>query len=174
MTHFTPDSGRALDLLNELHSVSLQFDGDIRVLGCDGTAVNTGTTGGMCRLFELVTGAPEHWFICQLHGNESNLRHLLLKLDGTTSGPRSFSGPIGKACAGDVWERDVVAFESAPGSTPDLPAEVVQQRSIDQQLLYQLASAVQNGSVDTSMYSPAPDRTAEPRQVKALNLELNV
>ncbi|KAF0288495.1 hypothetical protein FJT64_013150 [Amphibalanus amphitrite] len=148
VTHFTPESGRALDLLNELHSVSEQFDGDVRVLGCDGTAVNTGAKGGVCRLFELVTGNPVHWFICQLHGNELNLRHLFLSLDGATSGPRSFSGPIGKACSGDVWEREVVAFEPVPGSTPDLPPDVVQQLSTDQQLLHQLASAVQNGSVD--------------------------
>ena len=76
----------------------------IKVLGCDGTAVNTGTTGGVCRLFELVTGSPVHWFICQLHGNELNLRHLFMSLDGPASGPRSFFGPIGKACAGDVWK----------------------------------------------------------------------
>ena len=57
VTHFSPESGRAYDLLSELHSLALHFDGDIRVLGCDGTAVNTGTTGGVCRLFELVTGS---------------------------------------------------------------------------------------------------------------------
>ena len=79
-----------------------------------------------------------HWFICQLHGNELNLRHLFMSLDGTTSGPRSFSGPIGKACAGDVWEREVVAFEAVPGHVPDLPPDVVHPLSTDQQLLHQL------------------------------------
>ena len=148
VTHFTPESGRALHLLNELYSVSQQFGGEIKVLGCDGTAVNTGTTGGVCRLFELVTGSPVHWFICQLHGNELNLRHLFQSLDGTTSGPRSFSGPIGRTCAGDVWESEVVAFEPVPGHVPDLPPDVVHQLSTDQQLLHQLASAVQSGSVD--------------------------
>ena len=149
VTHFTPESGRALHLLNELHSVSLQFDSNIRVLGCDGAATNTGTTGGVCRLFELVTESPVHWFICQLHGNELNLRHLLLDLDGTAAGPRSFSGPIGKACAGDVWDSAVVNFTPVSGHTPDLPAEVLQQLSTDQQLLYLLASGVQSGSIWT-------------------------
>ncbi|XP_043238696.1 uncharacterized protein LOC122390101 [Amphibalanus amphitrite] len=117
-------------------------------MGCDGTAVNTGTTGGVCRLFELVTGSPVHWFICQLHGNELNLRSLVTTLGGTASGPRSFTGPIGRFCAGDVWEADVVAYEPVPGNTPDLPAAVIQELSTDQQLLYLLAAAVQSGSVD--------------------------
>ena len=30
------------------------------LLSCDGTAVNTGTKGGVCRLFELVTESPVH------------------------------------------------------------------------------------------------------------------
>ena len=67
VAHFTPQSGKALDLLNELYSTHLQFGGRVKVLGCDGTAVNTGTAGGLCRLFELVAGAPVHWFVCQLH-----------------------------------------------------------------------------------------------------------
>ena len=31
-----------------------------------------------------------------LHGNELPLRHLLQSFDGTTAGPRAFSGPLGK------------------------------------------------------------------------------
>ena len=137
ITHFTPESGRALHLLNELHSVNLQFRGQVKVLRCDGTAVNTGTSGGVCRLFELVTETPVHWFVCQLHGNELNLRHLLATLDGTTTGPKSFSGPIGKACAGQVWERDVLEFEPILGHVPDL--------------LYLLASGVQSGSIQSTV-----------------------
>ena len=52
--------------------------------GCDSTAVNTGTSGGVCRLFELVTESPVHWFICQLH-NELNLQYVSLNLDDTSS-----------------------------------------------------------------------------------------
>ena len=95
-----------------------------------------------------MTGSPVHWFICQLHGNELNLRSLVTTLDGTTTGPRSFTGPIGRLCAGDVWQADVVAYEPVPGNTPDLPAAVIQELSTDQQLLYLLAAAVQSGSVD--------------------------
>jgi hypothetical protein len=64
-------------------------------VGCDGTVVNTGITGGVIRLLELELGRPLQWFICLLHANELPLRHLFLKLDGVTQGPRSMSGPIG-------------------------------------------------------------------------------
>ena len=112
--------------------------------GCDGTTVNTGTKGGMCWLFELVTESHVQKFICQLHGNELNLRCLLLlNLNGTTTGPKYFSGPIGKTCAGEVWERDVVEFETqgvvCRGTCP-ICRLIVQQLSMDQQLLYLLAS----------------------------------
>ena len=160
MTHFTPQSGKAIDLLNELYLISVQFGGCVKVLGCDGTAVNTGTTGGVCRLFEIVSGSSVHWFICQLHANELNLRHVLIALDGTTSGPRSFTGPIGKQCASDVWEREVVAFAAVPGCVEELPDAVVRQLSHDQEHLYHLARAVQSGAI--------PDRTAS-RRIGPLN-----
>ena len=35
-----------------------------------------------------------HWYICQLHVNELNLREVYVKLDGTRGGPKSFSGHI--------------------------------------------------------------------------------
>ena len=59
-----PEAGRALHLLNKLQSVSLQFGGEVKVRACDGTAgnVNTwpGTSGGVCRLFELVIEPVSH------------------------------------------------------------------------------------------------------------------
>lgn len=51
------------------------------------------------------------WFICQLHGNELPLRHLFQYLDGVTTGPRGYSGPIGKQLA-NCHNRPGVAFEA--------------------------------------------------------------
>ena len=147
LTHFTPSSGRALDLLNELYSVSLMFGGTVKVLGCDGTAVNTGVNGGVCRLFELVTNMAVHWFVCQWHSNELNLRHLLCALDGTTSGPRSFSGQIGSSCAADVWTLEVVAFQPVPGHVEQPPEDLLKSLSQDQELLLRLSLAVQTDSI---------------------------
>ena len=130
VTHFIPSSGRALDLLNELFSVSMMFGGTVKVLGCDGTAVNTGVKGGACRLFELVTNMTVHWFVCQLHSNELNLQHLLCTLDGTTSGPRSFSGPIGSSSAADVWTLEVVSFQPVTGQVEEPPEDLIRSLSL--------------------------------------------
>ena len=69
-------------------------------IGCDGTNVNTGAHRGVIRLLEQRLGRPLQWFVCLLHANELPLRHLLIKLDGVTSGPKLFSGPIGSLLSG--------------------------------------------------------------------------
>ena len=110
--------------------------------GADGTAVHTGKNGGVCRLFELFSGRPVHWFICQLHSNELNLRELFTRLDGVTSGPKSFSGPIGKKLAGQLEKKPVVPFQAIPGNIPDLGPETVLDLSTNLHLLYRLATGV--------------------------------
>ena len=87
LTHFTPESGKAHAIYKELQSVVDEYGGDIVVIGADGTAVNTSRHGGVCRLFELLRDKPVHWFICQLHSNELNLRELFTRLVGVTTGP---------------------------------------------------------------------------------------
>ena len=96
VTHFTPSSGKSLDIFKELHDIAGELGGEVVVIVADGTTVNTGKKAGVCRLFEIFEGKPVHWFVCQLHSNELNLRELFTKLDGSTTGPKSFSGPLGK------------------------------------------------------------------------------
>ncbi|GBN95724.1 hypothetical protein AVEN_81446-1, partial [Araneus ventricosus] len=69
----------------------------LKVIGCDGTNVNTGLKGGIIRLMELDLNRPLQWCICLLHTNELPLGHLLNSLDGATTSPTEFCGPIGKA-----------------------------------------------------------------------------
>ena len=66
------------------------------MIGCDGTTVNTGTTGEIIPLVEYTLQSPVHWFICQLHASERPLHHLFAHLDGPETGPCGFSGPVGK------------------------------------------------------------------------------
>ena len=66
-------------------------------VGCDGTATNTGATGGIIRLIVIKLGKPLQRLPCQIHANELPLRNLMKHLDGGTSGPKQFSGPIGSA-----------------------------------------------------------------------------
>jgi hypothetical protein len=82
-----------VDFFNE-NQTSLD---NVLAIGVDGTNVNTGVNNGSIRLLELHMGHPVQWLVCMFHFNELPLRHLVLHLDGTTSGPTVFSGNIGKA-----------------------------------------------------------------------------
>jgi len=64
---------------------------DVKVIGCDGTNVNTRHTGGVIRQLEVTIEHSLQWFVCLLHANELPLRHLIQHLDGSTTGPRGFS-----------------------------------------------------------------------------------
>ena len=88
-----------------------------------------------------------HWFICQLHANELLLRAVFHELDGSTTGPRSFSGPLGRAASGQVHLLGVASFHAVAGHLPDLPDQLAAELSTDQRLLYRLARGVQAGKL---------------------------
>ena len=71
-------------------------------IGCDSTAVNTGSKHGCISQLKYLIGQPQQWFICQLHTNELPLRHLISKIGGKTSGSNFFTGPIGKSITDDL------------------------------------------------------------------------
>ena len=61
-------------------------------------------------------------------------------LDGSTSGPNSFSGPIGKMVAKDVWEAKPTQFEPLNiKDFPELTAEVEKNLCSDAKHLHQLS-----------------------------------
>ena len=64
--------------------------------------MNAGKNGGVCRLYELFSGRLAHWFVCQVHPNELNLRELFSWIHGVTTGPKSFSGAKGKKLVGQL------------------------------------------------------------------------
>ena len=98
--HVVPTSGNSKDIANGILSIleekNIVLD-NLKTIGCDGTNVNVGWRSGVIRRIEETIKRPLHWSICQLHGNELPLRHLLTTLDGKTSGPNQFTGPIGKS-----------------------------------------------------------------------------
>lgn len=84
-------------IVEHLGSKSIRTD-PLAAVGTDGEVTNTGTgdTGGVIIRIETFLNRPLNWFICMLHLNELPFRHLFIKLDGTTTGPYSFNGPLGK------------------------------------------------------------------------------
>jgi hypothetical protein len=98
--HVAPETGLAsghqVALVECLQDEHINLE-SLRVIGCDGTATNTGHRSGVIRLMELHVERPFQWAICLLHFNELPLRHLFRLVDGGSSGRNTFSGPIGTA-----------------------------------------------------------------------------
>ena len=97
--HTTPKSGSSQDITNSMVKIlkdrNVNTD-SIQVVGCDGTNVNSGQRAGVIRRLEKSFNRPLQWLVCLLHANELPLRHLFEALHKTTTGPRGFSGSIGK------------------------------------------------------------------------------
>lgn len=107
-------------------------------VGCDGTNVNVGKYGGIIRLLEKRLNKPLQWIICLLYMNELPLRHLFLHLDGTSSGPQTFSGAIGKELE-NCQKRPVVRFQPIPVVIPEFVSKVM---NTDQKYFFRIVSAV--------------------------------
>lgn len=119
--HATPSSGTAKDSENAICSLleeeNRQME-NIVAVGCDGTNVNTGRKNGIISRMEQRLDRPLQWLICQLHANELPLRHLLSSLDGPTSGPVAFSGPIGRNLK-NCENMKVIRFVPIQSSIPE-------------------------------------------------------
>lgn len=120
---------------------------DLIALGNDGTNLNVGATGGINHFIEMELNRPLHWFICLLHANEIPLKTLITKLDGNTTGKKSFSGPIGKAIA-NLDENPIVRFKnfSNVDPLPQLPDDVYKKLSNDQKYLHNIVNALISGN----------------------------
>ena len=101
-------------------------------IGCDGTNVNVGWKSGILRRLEEKLKRPLHWIICQLHNNELPLRHLLIQLDGKTSGPRQFTGPIGRLLYETHFENlQIVDFQPIPANVIEIDEDYSTDLSSD-------------------------------------------
>ncbi|XP_050508651.1 uncharacterized protein LOC126885902 [Diabrotica virgifera virgifera] len=92
--HVTPNSGSAKDIVSSILSYMSDNSIDnsnIKALGCDGTATNTGTLQGAVLLLERALKHPVQVVICMLYLNELPLRKVFVALDGPTTGPTSVS-----------------------------------------------------------------------------------
>ena len=112
------------------------------------------------------------WLICQLHANELPLRHLLTHLDGSTSGPRAFSGVIGKelvACE----TLPIVSFSPIDGDLPDM-ANLKSDLSTDQSFLYDMCQAISKGQCLDELARRDPGAISHSRWLTAANRMLRL
>lgn len=137
---------------------------DLVAIGADGTAVNTGFKAGVIRLLEIHFGHSLQWLVCQFHGNELPFRHLFNKLDGKTSGPSSFSGPIGKMLQTSS-ERKIVKFVSIPTDLPIFISEL----STDQKYLFEICHAISRGKCTAGLANRQPGKISHSRWLTTAN-----
>jgi len=169
--HIAPVRGSAecikqaiLDFFEE-RKISMEL---LAVMGCDGTAVNTGHKGGIIRLLEVHLKRPLHWFICLLHTNELPLRHLFEQLDGSTTGPRSFSGELGTQVQ-RCENMPMVKFQQIECDLQVLPDSVLQDLSTDQRYLYDMSQAVSSGICDEALLHRSPGKLVMSRWLTLAN-----
>nr|CAH7731779.1 unnamed protein product [Callosobruchus chinensis] len=157
---------KAIDIANGILShitkkgISLK---DLKVIGCDGTNINTGWKGGVIRLIEEQLGRPLQWAICLLHANELPLRHLLQKIEGHTKGPYNYSGPIG-SLLNDCEKAAVVQFTAINCDLPEVDAKDL---STDQQ-------SIKNGNCPKILLERNPGKLAHSRWVTTANRVLRL
>lgn len=155
--HTTPESGTAKDILKSFQSFfeekKISSDSLVAV-GCDGTNTNVGIKGGVIKLLEKYLNRPLHWFICQLHGNELPLRHLIAYLGFETSGPLGFTGEFGKAL-NSCTSLPVQQFNQIDG---DIPIILQSDLSTDQQYLLDICHAIQNGYCSENLAKREPGK----------------
>ena len=124
----------------------------MKIVGSDAIAVMTGKSKEFIISLETLIGRQLQWVICLLHLNELPFRHVFPNLDGVTSEPDSFSGPIGRQLNGAVSEWKVVKFKSIQNAKfPVIPNSVIDDLSSDQYYAYRICSAVVLESVDANL-----------------------
>lgn len=169
--HLTLLSGTGKAIAEAIHKYftnnEIHFN-KLLVIGCDGTATNTGWKSGAIRNMELKLGRPLQWFICQLHANELPLRHLFCELDRATSGPRVYSGSLGKALE-NCSDLPVIEFIAIPSNMPILPKATEKSLSTDQKYLYQMCQAVSSGSCSPDLSNKNPGKMAHARWLTTVN-----
>lgn len=105
--------------------------------------------------------------MCLLHANELPLRHLFEHLDGKTTGPRSFTGVIGKALKG-CENLPVVQFTSIACELPEI-SKSRSDLSTDQLYLYEICDAVSRGQCDVSLAKRNPGKIVHSRWLTTAN-----
>ena len=99
--------------------------------------------------------------MCQLHGSELPLRHLLIQLDGKTSGPRQYTGPVGKLlCEINFENLPIINFEPIFADVIDIDEEHSSDLSSDQKYLFEMYKAVSIGVCKPSLASKKPGKMA--------------
>ena len=154
LDHFSPESGKGIDIAHGIYKkvCGTELENRLSLVKADGTNVNTGHRNGSIRYLEMFLGKPLQHDICLLHLNELPLRHVFMKLDGTTKGPDKFAGSIGSKLNGNVSEWKVVKFKPIPyNGFILLGNETLDSLSTDQYYAYRICCSIITGDLDDDL-----------------------
>ena len=118
------------DVLEKFKSLST-----IKVVLVDNANANTGCESGLVTLLEKKN---LHTISCSLHQNEFPFRALFKHLDGTTKGPTTLNGPLGKLCVNDCHNLPQKSFSAVENPLDfHFGMKDMDSLSSDQRLLYE-------------------------------------
>lgn len=166
--HVTPNSGSGKDIISSILKFMKENCIDaktIKALGCDGTASNTGVSNGSIALFENALKHPVQAVVCLLHLNELPLRKIMVILDGPTSGPNSFSGPIGKQLT-SCQDLPVVEYNKIDSVFPEVDFK---ELSTDQKYLWDICQATLTGECPKELERRNPGNISHARWLTLAN-----
>ena len=102
-------------------------------------------------------------------------RHLLIQLEGRTSGPTQFTGPVGKLLNETRFENlQVVNFQPIPAETIDINEEYFADLSSDQKYILEMYRAVSSGFCEPMLASQKPGKMAHSRSLTTASRALRV
>jgi len=154
LCHKTLPNGTAEAMANETISVLEESNSISTISGLlvDNTSANVGCNKGLVVKIEEKIGRKLHTIGCSLHQNELPLRSLFKHLDGTTSGPKKFSGQLGKLCTGESsFLEPQIKFKKIPNDVASfkMTEYAAKDLSSDQEILYHYCVGIAAGKVDS-------------------------
>ena len=164
----SPKTGSSKNISEEILKVlsSSLKTSNVRAVGCDKTNANTRTKNGVIVALERALSRPLQRIVCQLHGNELLLRHLMRKLDGKTSGATGFTAEIGKALK--HCKKFAVNIHFTPVTTEFVNIDC-NDLSTDQKYLLEIYRAVSQGAVDDPIFKRDPGALNHSRWLTTAN-----
>ncbi len=156
--YVTPTTSNAEDtsqaIIDKLMELNVDL-ADLKILGGDGCALNTGFRAGVMRKIEEFLNRPLGRVICLLHFCEVLFKKIIEFFYGIHKGPVDFSH-IEDDQLKTCHTLAVVSFKRiSPRNFPKINTENMSQ---DQKYLFSMALAIKNGKVDQRLenYTPGP------------------
>ncbi|GBO16977.1 hypothetical protein AVEN_138197-1 [Araneus ventricosus] len=169
----SPFSGSAQNIakisLSDLNETGFLLH-ELDVIGCDVTVTNTGwKTGVICQIQKQVK-RKLLWGVCLLQFNELPFLHLFLNLDGETTAPISFSGPLATRLSKSE-KLPVVNFKSIKCKVLEIERKILIK---DQNYLLDISYAIKSGSSPEELTVREPGPLSHSRWLTTANRALRL